>query len=67
MTFEEAIGFYKTNRAIGKALELSDARISQIKSDGGFAYPEQCVLEKDSKGELIARKQDAPTTPSKAA
>jgi hypothetical protein len=67
MTFEEAIGFYKSNRAIGKALNLSDARISQFKSEGGFAYPEQCVLEKDSNRKLIAKREDAPTTPSKAA
>lgn len=61
MTFEEALGFYKTNKAIGRALGLSDGRISQCKKEGGFAYPEQCVLEKDSKGKLMASKQDAPS------
>lgn len=67
MTFNEALSFYKSNRAISKALNLSDARISQFKSEGGFAYPEQCVLEKDSAGKLLAKREDAPSTPSKAA
>ena len=67
MTFEEAFSFYKSNRAISKVLDLSDARISQFKGEGGFPYPEQCVLEKDSKRALIAKKCDVPTSPSKAA
>ena len=60
MTFPEALSFYKTNRAIAKALDFTDSRVSQFKSEGGFPYPEQCVLEKDSKGELVARREDEP-------
>ena len=60
MTFDEARAFFKTNKAIGEALDLSSGRISQIKSEGGFPYPEQCVLEKESEGQLIARREDEP-------
>lgn len=60
MTFPEALSFYKSNRAIAKALSFSDSRVSQFKSEGGFPYPEQCVLEKDSKGLLIALRDDEP-------
>ena len=67
MTFEEVHHHYKTNRAIGKALGLSDGRVSQCKADGGFSYPLQCVLEKESGGKLIARREDEPHRPDHAA
>ena len=67
MTFEEAQSFYKTGRAIAKALKLSEGRISQFKSEGGFPYPEQCVLEKDSGRKLIARRKDEPSSTQQAA
>jgi hypothetical protein len=62
MTFDEALAYYGTSRAISQALGMSDARVSQMKSSGGFSYPIQCVLEKDSGGNLIARREDDPAT-----
>ncbi|WP_027855569.1 hypothetical protein [Marinobacterium litorale] len=61
MTFEDAIVYYKTSRAIAEALEMSDARVSQMKSAGGFSYPIQCVLEIHSGRKLKARREDEPT------
>ncbi|WP_261840976.1 hypothetical protein [Aliamphritea ceti] len=60
MTFPEVFSFYKTNRAIAKVLNFTDSRISQFKAEGGFPYSVQCVLEKESKGQLIARRSDVP-------
>lgn len=67
MTFEDAIKYYGSSRAISRALQMTDGRISQMKSAGGFSYPVQCVLEKDSGGALIARREDEPKSQSAAA
>lgn len=67
MTFLDALSYYKTSRAIGDALGLSKGRVSQMKSDGGFSYPIQCVLEKDTGGKLIARREDEPSASQSAA
>ncbi len=67
MTFQEAIDFYKTNRAISEVLGVSEGRVSQIKSEGGFSYAFQCVLEKHSGGALQASRIDAPNSSVSAA
>jgi hypothetical protein len=67
MTFAQALKFYKTQKAIAEALCLSNARVSQCKSEGGFSYPLQCVLEKDSGGALVAKRKDEPNQKYKAA
>ncbi|MNE57333.1 hypothetical protein D3C76_841830 [compost metagenome] len=60
MTYNEAMKFFGTGRAIGDALGVTSGRVSQCRSAGGFSYPMQCVLEKESGGELTARRGDDP-------
>jgi hypothetical protein len=60
MTFDEALKFFGSGKAIGDALGVSASRVSQCRSFGGFSYPMQCVLEKESGGSLIAKRQDVP-------
>ncbi len=60
MNYEQALTHFGTGRAIAKALGVSPGRISQCKSEGGFSYQHQCVLEKASSGALQAREEDEP-------
>lgn len=60
MTFDEALKHFRTGRAIGDALSVSGSRISQCRAAGGFSYPMQCVLEKESGGALVAKRADDP-------
>lgn len=60
MTYDEALKHFGTGRAIGDALDVSSSRVSQCRAAGGFSYPMQCVLEKESSGVLIAKRQDDP-------
>lgn len=60
MTFDEALNHFRTGRAIGDALGVSSSRVSQCRSAGGFSYPMQCVLEKESAGAIVARRDDVP-------
>ena len=60
MTYNEALKHFGTGRAIGDALGVSGSRVSQCRTTGGFSYPMQCVLEKESGGELVARRTDDP-------
>lgn len=59
MTYEERSPI-SNGRAIALALGVSPGRISQCKSEGGFSYQHQCVLEKASAGVLQAREEDEP-------
>lgn len=65
MTFDEALKHFRTGRAIGDALRVSGSRVSQCRAAGGFSYPMQCVLEKESSGALVANRDDDPTQPLK--
>ncbi|MHA6180408.1 helix-turn-helix domain-containing protein [Pseudomonas mohnii] len=60
MTYDEALKHFGTGRAIGDALGVSSSRVSQCRTTGGFSYPMQCVLEKESCGALIAKREDDP-------
>lgn len=60
MTFDEALAFFGSGRAIGDALGVSRGRVSQCRAAGGFSYPMQCVLEKESRRKLIAKREDEP-------
>lgn len=60
MTYDEALKHFGTGRAIGAALGVSRSRVSQCRTTGGFSYPMQCVLEKESRGVLIAKREDDP-------
>lgn len=60
MTYDEALKFFGTGRAIGDALGVTGSRVSQCRATGGFSYPMQCVLEKESGGKLVASRQDDP-------
>lgn len=60
MTYDEALKHYRTGRAIGEALRVTGSRVSQCRTAGGFSYPMQCVLEKESGGALIAKLEDEP-------
>lgn len=62
MTFDQAFDYFKTGSAIADALGVSDGRVSQCKAKGGFSYPMQCVLEKESGGKLKARREDCPAS-----
>ena len=65
MTFDEALKYFRTGRAIGDALRVSGSRVSQCRAAGGFSYPMQCVLEKESDGALVAKRDDDPAQPMK--
>jgi hypothetical protein len=65
MTFDEALKYFGTGRAIGDALAVTSSRVSQCRSAGGFSYPMQCVLEKESGGNLTARREDDPSQTSR--
>lgn len=68
MTFDEALEHYGSGKALGDALGVSTSRVSQCRAAGGFSYPMQCVLEKESAGKLVAKRGDAPETgPGKTA
>lgn len=60
MTYDEALKHFGTGRAIGDALGVSSSRVSQCRTTGGFSYPMQCVLEKESRGVLLAKREDDP-------
>ncbi|KWW18830.1 hypothetical protein AS889_04700 [Pseudomonas putida] len=60
MTYDEALEHFGTGRAIGDALGVTSSRVSQCRATGGFSYPMQCVLEKESGGKLVANRQDDP-------
>lgn len=60
MTFEEVLTHYGSAKAIGDALGLTRSRVSQCRAAGGFSYPLQCVLEKESAGAIVARREDDP-------
>lgn len=61
MKYDEALKYFGTGRAIGDALGVSSSRVSQCRAIGGFSYPMQCVLEKESGGRLVASRQDVPS------
>ncbi|CRN02144.1 hypothetical protein [Pseudomonas sp. 34 E 7] len=63
MTYDEALKYFGTGRAIGDALRVTGSRVSQCRTAGGFSYPMQCVLEKESAGQLVARREDDPAQP----
>ena len=60
MTYDEALKHFRTGRAIGDTLRVTGSRVSQCRTAGGFSYPMQCVLEKESGGALVARREDDP-------
>jgi hypothetical protein len=60
MTYDEALKHFGTGRLIGDALGVTSSRVSQCRTTGGFSYPMQCVLEKESRGALIAKREDDP-------
>jgi hypothetical protein len=60
LTYDEALNHFGTGRAIGDALGVTSSRVSQCRATGGFSYPMQCVLEKESSGALIAKREDDP-------
>ena len=65
MTYDQALKFFGSGRSIGEALGVSGGRVSQCRSAGGFSYPMQCVLEKESRGELTASRSDDPSHEAK--
>ncbi len=65
MTYDQALRFFGSPGAIGTALGVTRSRVSQCRSAGGFSYPMQCVLEKESRGELCATREDDPASAPK--
>jgi hypothetical protein len=65
MTYDQALQFFGTPGAIGDALSVTRSRVSQCRSAGGFSYPMQCVLEKESAGKLTASRLDDPASSTK--
>lgn len=60
MTYDDALKLFGSGKAIADALGVTRSRVSQCRATGGFSYPMQCVLEKESGGRLIACRQDDP-------
>lgn len=67
MTFDQALSHYGTATRIAKVLMRSKASVSLYKRDGGFPYEIQCVLEKDTNGQLVADRAHDPKQNSQAA
>lgn len=67
MTYEQALDYYGTGIGIAAALGVSRSRVSQCRAAGGFSYPMQCVLEKESGRKLKARREDDPAHTKTAA
>ncbi|MBJ2237035.1 hypothetical protein [Pseudomonas paracarnis] len=65
MTYDQALQFFGTPGAIGDVLNVTRSRVSQCRSAGGFSYPMQCVLEKESAGKLNASRLDDPASSTK--
>lgn len=65
MTYDDALKHFRTGKAIGDALGVTGSRVSQCRAAGGFSYPMQCVLEKESDGALKAVRSDDPTQAQK--
>lgn len=60
MTYDDALKHFGSGKAIGDALGVTGSRVSQCRAAGGFSYPMQCVLEKESDGVLKAVRSDDP-------
>mgnify|MGYP006143574927 CR=1 FL=1 len=60
MTYDDALKLFGSGKAIADALGVTRSRVSQCRATGGFSYPMQCVLEKESGGKLVAKRQDVP-------
>lgn len=60
MTYDDALKLFGSGKAIADALGVTRSRVSQCRATGGFSYPMQCVLEKESNGALIAKREDDP-------
>lgn len=60
MTYDDALKRFGSGKAIGDALGVTRSRVSQCRTAGGFSYPMQCVLEKESGGTLVAKREDDP-------
>ena len=67
MTYEQALDYFGTGSGIAYALGVSRSRVSQCRAAGGFSYPMQCVLEKESGRKLKARREDDPANNKSAA
>lgn len=65
MTYDDALKHFGSGKAIGDALGVTGSRVSQCRAAGGFSYPMQCVLEKESGGALKAVRSDDPTQTQK--
>ncbi|MGY1448730.1 hypothetical protein ACW582_16235 [Pseudomonas chlororaphis] len=65
MTYDDALKHFGSGKAIGDALGVTGSRVSQCRAAGGFSYPMQCVLEKESDGALKAIRSDDPTQAQK--
>lgn len=62
MTYDEALKQFGSGKAIADALGVTRSRVSQCRATGGFSYPMQCVLEKESHGALIAKREHDPAS-----
>lgn len=65
MTYDDALKQFGSGKGIASALGVTRSRVSQCRAAGGFSYPMQCVLEKESGGALVAKRDDDPTQPIK--
>lgn len=61
MTYEDALKHFGSGKAISDALGVTRSRVSQCRTAGGFSYPMQCVLEKESNGAVAASRDDDPS------
>ncbi|MCP8350901.1 hypothetical protein DN387_21950 [Pseudomonas sp. FBF18] len=62
MTYDDALKMFGSGKAIADVLGVTRSRVSQCRATGGFSYPMQCVLEKESSGALIAKREDDPAS-----
>jgi hypothetical protein len=59
MTPDQAIEHYRSRGALAKACEVSEAAIYLWVKQGAIPYDRQCQIQVETKGVLLASKEDA--------
>lgn len=59
MTPEQAIDYYHGRGALAKACEVTEAAVYLWVKQGAIPYDRQCQIQVETKGALVASKEDA--------
>ena len=67
MTPEQAIDHYRGRGGLAKACDVSEAAIYLWVKQGAIPYDRQCQIQVETKGKLLASKEDAGRVDARAA